>query len=542
MGCKGSRHASDQLAPNGAATTAEIRVEEVTEPETPASSRDQVDKVAPDQEQPGQAQTPPANARTDGEGQRRVDEHGRRTKQSQSVPPNFFREVSHNGFKVINEAPAFTTSEGGLAPYTLPVEVLTYVPPEEVVITQFANGDSERKIHCNIRLSPNELERLQAMRAEAKVQGASFFPSVTAMATRFLSRARMDPKKAVKLMRETQDWRASYFADGPVREEEVREDMKTGICYFCGRDSALRPCIIIRPARIPSKWYKERSVGKLIRILIFCMEYFLRYMVVPGRIENLSVIVDLAGLGMSQVPIAALQEVYKVMSHHYIGRVYKFYVCNVSAFLSTMAGMVKSILTDRQKQKLNVLDDTSVLLKEFACHQLEPDIGGSRAKIEQFYPFPMTPGPYTAGFKGEPVTNSVGDVHNVLSTGGSLGRLWNPKDSDDHNIRLGYGPKAMDVLTRCNLPVPNELRMACEVRAEMGAGQEAEEETLNADPGGKLSGDVAVSNVDNYDTMDMNCVDETIHTDEVPNAGPQIESSKVCGSMFSCCRGVEHRS
>lgn len=36
------------------------------------------------------------------------------------------------------------------------------------------------------------------------------------------------------------------------------------------------------------------------------MEYMLRYLVVPGRVENLCVIVDMKGVGLSQVARCAL--------------------------------------------------------------------------------------------------------------------------------------------------------------------------------------------------------------------------------------------
>lgn len=460
------------------------------------------------------------------------------------------QRVNDNGFRVIEEKPPLVISESSLAPYSLPAEVLTYEPPEDVVTTRFNNGDKERKIHCNTRLSPEELENLDAMRDEAQAQGADFYPSVTSMATRFLSRARGDPKKAVKLMQETQDWRQAYFTPGPCREAEVQEDIKHGMCYFCGRDSNLRPAIIIRLARIPVKWDKEGGIARFIRILIFSMEYFLRYMVVPGRIENLNVIVDLAGMGISQIPISAVSEVYKVMSHHYIGRVYKFYVCNVSRLMSTMAGLVISLLTDRQKQKMNVLDDNAEMLKEFAAHQLEQDLGGTRPKLVQFFPFPMSPGPYGAGYRGEPDTSTVADVHNIMGMGGSLGRLWNPKETDENNSKLDYGPKAADILQRCNLPVPPELLEVMQdgeqsPKDTMSTGifpydEQDGESGTNTEPQGSPQGsaDVIIHQkpATQFPPPIGNLVDSSCVADEsLQQSDPLIESARVGGCIF-CCR------
>jgi len=380
----------------------------------------------------------------------------RRGRPNRTLPPNFFKGSLFNGFKAIPEIQSFECAAERIAPFTMPAEALEFEPPPEAVVTRFANGDQERKIHLNTRLSEHEQEMLARMREEANAAGEEFYPSVTAMATRFLSRARGDAKKAVKLMKLTQKWRSEYFQDGPLSDTSVLEDMRHGIVYFCGRDKALRPAIVVRAKRIPQQWYKEKRIDKFIRILIFCMEYFARYMVVPGRVENLNVIVDMQGLGISQVPVGALSEVYSVLSHHYIGRVYKFYACNVSYMLNTLAGIVKGLLTDRQKQKLNMIDDVKELRKDFALHQLEEDLGGSRPAATEFFPFPVLPGPFGAGDASGPAAGAVPDAHDVLSASGALGRSWDPKLSSQENRQLEYGPRAADILQECGMPVPPE--------------------------------------------------------------------------------------
>lgn len=366
-----------------------------------------------------------------------------------------------NGFQSIPEIQAFCCSDKNCAPFSLPVEALSLEPTPEDVITTFKNGDKERKIHCNTVLEAYELERLNELRKEAKAHGVAFYPSVAVMATRFLSRARMDARKALKLMQATQAWRENYFKGGPVTDEAVREDMQHGVVYFVGRDVALRPALVIRASRIPKQWYKEKRTDRLIRLLIFCMEYLLRFMLVPGRVENLSVIVDLTGLGLSQVPISALTEVYKVMSHHYIGRVYKFYVCNASPTLFAIAGMAKSILTDRQRQKLNILDNVSELRKDFVPDQLEKDLGGTREVVKRFLPFPLEHGPFKlqSGVDKVPTAAAVSGVHAVLSDEGAAGRLWDPKQTYEENTRLDYAPGAAAILHRCGRPLPWEFRL-----------------------------------------------------------------------------------
>lgn len=436
--------------------------------------------------------------------------------------------LATNGFKTIPEIPSFSIEEKHIAPFTLPTEALTFQPSKDAVVTAFKNGDSERKIHLNIELSESELDRLSQLRQEAKMDAeAAFYPSVTCMATRFLSRARGDPKKAIKLMKATQAWRQEYFGAGAISDASVMEDMKHGIVYFTGRDFAMRPAIVVRAHRIPQQWYKDKCVDRFIKMLIFCMEYFQRYMVVPGRIENLSVIVDLQGLGISQVPISALAEVYSVMSHHYMGRVYKFYVCNVSYVLSSIAGMVKALLTDRQKQKLTMLDSVNDLRQDFALHQLEQDLGGSREAFTTFFPFPLTPGPFEAGFSGGATEDAVEGGHVVLTHAGALGRLWDPKASAQENARLNYGPKAASIFEQCGLPVPPEARFDY---GEHDA-QDAEADVEGCDVGNTVSTDVGTPGT---------ALDETDTSATAKAMPPAIEVDDSqrgpTGSGFFCCR------
>lgn len=271
------------------------------------------------------------------------------------------------------------------------------------------------------------------------------------MATRFLSSARTDVKKAMKSMQATQEWRSAYFRDGPLRDESILEDLNLGIVYFSGRDSELRPTLVVRACRIPQQWYKEKRVDRLIRLLVFCMEYMLRYMLVPGRIENLCVIVDLKGIGFSQVSVGALSDVYKVMSHHYSGRVFRFFIANLPTCLSMIAGMAKALLTDRQKQKLVVLRDVKELQKHFALHQLEDDLGGSRPCFSEFYPFPLQAGPFECGFAGGADQLAVPYVYKALKADAVIGRLWNPEKSWEDNVCIELDAEAEPILEACGV-------------------------------------------------------------------------------------------
>eukprot|EP00928_Gymnodinium_smaydae_P070177 TRINITY_DN54088_c0_g1_i1.p1 TRINITY_DN54088_c0_g1~~TRINITY_DN54088_c0_g1_i1.p1 ORF type:complete len:509 (-),score=107.86 TRINITY_DN54088_c0_g1_i1:258-1784(-) len=362
-----------------------------------------------------------------------------------------------NGFFMVHDVEAIDVNEQHIAPLSLAQEALSYVPPPDLVVYKFKNGDGERKIHCNTELSAEELEQLKKLQQEAINKNLTFYPSISVAATRYLSRARGDVKKALSLMCDTQAWRSSFFGNGAISSNQVMGDLNLGIVYFVGRDKDLRPTLVCRANRIPQEWYKNKETDRLIRIIIFCMEYMARYMLVPGKVEGNNLIVDLKDLSASQVPIKELAKLYSVMSHHYMGRVFKFYVMNLSTMLSMIASAAKSLLTDRQKQKLNFLNSPSELAKDFALHQLEQDHGGTRPALTSFFPFPMAPGPFEAGYSKGPHEKSVERVDKLLTAANCRGKLWDPRKSREDNTRIEWPVDGVEIFERCGLEVPAHL-------------------------------------------------------------------------------------
>lgn len=360
-----------------------------------------------------------------------------------------------NGFSAVADPPPLQIAEDNVARFSLPQEALNFEPDDLALISKFAGGDQERKIHCNMELRPDELERFNALQAEAKRLGRTYFASITVMATRYISYARGKTDKAIAMMDETQAWRTDYFGKGPLTETSVEEDLSHGVLYFTGRDFALRPVLVIRAERLPDSWARDGSgVTRLIRMLVFCMEYLRRYMFLPGKIENIVVLVDLRNLGIADVPVKALKSIYSVLSHHYIVRVFRFYIVNMSYMLSTLVGVIKPILTDRQRQKLNFLKNTSECREWVALHHLEEDLGGTRPKITKFFPFPLLPGPFSAGYADGPRKDAVENCHRALTPEGFRGRIWDAARTRDENCQYEYTDDAADLFTACGLPIP----------------------------------------------------------------------------------------
>eukprot|EP00443_Scrippsiella_acuminata_P048633 CAMPEP_0115189032 /NCGR_PEP_ID=MMETSP0270-20121206/11312_1 /TAXON_ID=71861 /ORGANISM="Scrippsiella trochoidea, Strain CCMP3099" /LENGTH=595 /DNA_ID=CAMNT_0002602223 /DNA_START=99 /DNA_END=1887 /DNA_ORIENTATION=- len=352
------------------------------------------------------------------------------------------------GFVVQTEAPAIEVRPDCVAPFSFPEELLTYEPCPEAVRATFKNGDTERTVHCHVEFTAEERQKLEVMRAGAKEDSKEFLPSVATAASRFLARARGDPKRALREMCATQEWRLNYFRDGPLRDATLEEDLSLGIVYFTGRDRWMRPALVVRPARIPAMWQKDKRMAtdKLVRLLVFCMEYMMTYMLLPGRVEGGVVLVDMSGLTSTQVPFGPLKSIITVMANHYVNRIFRFYMFNLPTALSMTAQMGMRFLTDRQRQKVHIVKDFREMQQEFALHQLEEDFGGSRPNAEQFFPFPLPAGPFTAGASEGARADAIPAVYLALTATCLQGRPWDPALSREENRRLQYTSIAADML------------------------------------------------------------------------------------------------
>merc|ERR1712007_326531 len=286
-------------------------------------------------------------------------------------------------------------------------------------------------------------------------EGTVFLPLMSVRGTRYITTARGDVERALTMMKATNEWYHEHFQT-PCSEKLMAEDLKHGIAYWCGRDSELRPILVFRANRIPAAWHKAGSYDKVVRVVTFCFEYFFKYMTIPGAVESFSVLIDLQGLSLTQIPVAALKEMYKSMANHYTVRVTRMYICNMSTFLRGIYAIAKNVITERQNQKLCVVTSKAELLKDFAAHHLEKDFGGTKENIKDSWPFQLSPGPFTAGHKGGLNKKAIPNVHKAFVPEALCCRLWNPDLSPSENTHQEYSQLARTIFEHCGLTPPKD--------------------------------------------------------------------------------------
>jgi len=269
-------------------------------------------------------------------------------------------------------------------------------------------------------------------------------------------------------------------------------------------------------------------------------------MSIPGVVESFSVTIDLDGLGVTQIPVAALKEMHKSMANHYTVRVTRMYICNMSMFLRGVFAIAKAVITERQNQKLCVVTSPADLLADFAVHQLEKDFGGSKANVKTTWPFDLSPGPFTAGYKGGPNPKAVPYVHEAFAPEERLGRLWDPTLSFEENTHQVYTKSAPAIFRKCGLPIPKGCPLPDEdleqptsnepTANELGAGNDPKqndvEDQLNESSERVEQG---VSSAHNAEVKAFEIEETPVEKPVVQDDVPPVELDDDKQAPFKCC-------
>jgi len=303
--------------------------------------------------------------------------------------------------------------------FLLPPEVVLFEPTEAEV---FHLASGARQIFLNTPLTEHEhaglgeMHRLLAKRGIGGNNG-DFPKYMEQNALRMLQTAKFNVPKAVDMMKTLVKERVRRL---PISEPDVVDDLRSGWIYWHGRDRQCRPCLVIRMERIGDMMRdKERTV----RSVIATLEYALRYAMVPGRVENWVVIIDLANVFsvVSPMHIGSLSStaaaIGTTLEKVYCGRMVWIKIINMPGG-AVLSKVINSTIPADKKDKVNFPQDVPAALAEhFEHNQLEQRYGGTAPDLKpsETYPYRFFPNPRGDAARGRVHTESQPFVHRANS-------------------------------------------------------------------------------------------------------------------------------
>eukprot|EP00919_Chromeraceae_sp_WS-2016_P023355 GHVR01055488.1.p1 GENE.GHVR01055488.1~~GHVR01055488.1.p1 ORF type:complete len:515 (-),score=130.90 GHVR01055488.1:146-1690(-) len=346
--------------------------------------------------------------------------------------------------------------ESDISPFAMPEEILTYEVKQSSVLRRFKNGEVLRQIFMNQILNEEEKNILKEFNEVCKEENIKIPNGINHLTLRVLLFNHRKFKaqyisKSLEMMEDMIKWRKSYF---PIEENEVIQYLTHGVIYFTGRDTEMRPTLILRMSRMPSAWTPQI----FSRIVIFTLEYMLRYAAFPGKVETMVVLVDLKGVSLLNVPMKAMKEMSSLLTRQYPFRLHSMYVVNAPTLISMVWGAVKVTLSEVQQSKINFVSSKDKVFKEnWAPHQLEENYGGTLKETKTFYPFPFQPGPFEHPPTITTTDAPVPHVWKVFDGEGHKGTLWITEAQEGHPLQ--FSPEAAAIYRQCGIPFAGQTEM-----------------------------------------------------------------------------------
>mmetsp|Transcript_80366 Transcript_80366/g.236445 ORF Transcript_80366/g.236445 Transcript_80366/m.236445 type:complete len:480 (-) Transcript_80366:57-1496(-) len=311
--------------------------------------------------------------------------------------------------------------------FLLPPEVLLFEPSlAEIFQDGAAESAGSRNIFLNTPLNAHEVQILaelhQALRDEALITtaGDEEFPNYVGLhALRLLQHRKFNVKRALDLILTHLEERVRRL---PIIEKDVLPDLHKGFMYWHGRDKKCRPCCVIR---IENMGDMSKNRERAVRLVIFVLEYAIRFAMVPGRVENWVVILDLANASkvVSMFHLAGLAATAKVigttLESVYCGRMVWMKIINMP---SVMRRVIESCIPAEKKKKVQFASNPAAELRDhFEPNQLEARYGGTAPDLapSQTYPFHFFPGASPGAAAEHPPS-----LHEKTTRAFHEGKLW----------------------------------------------------------------------------------------------------------------------
>jgi hypothetical protein len=185
----------------------------------------------------------------------------------------------------------------------------------------------------------------------------------------------------------------------PVDMDGLDEYLQNGLVYFYKRDIHYRPVCIINVKKLVKTEIEDEVLLRMTFALVFYTigKYCFRLWLIiyiehgmrSGAIENWVVILDLKGVGVTEMPKKKLQTMVGTLQTNFRGRLFRLYAVNMPLMLRVLWNFVKKMLDKFTLQKMSIHGSgfEAEILKTIPAHNLEKRYGGELDNKESdFYP------------------------------------------------------------------------------------------------------------------------------------------------------------
>ena len=155
--------------------------------------------------------------------------------------------------------------------------------------------------------------------------------------------------------------------------------LNSGFMYVHGRDCHFRPIIVVSIKMIKKILSQNYSFDDINRSIIYLMNYIIKYLLIPGQIENWITFVDFDDVGVSD--IGEFKKILSTLSKQR-GRVFKNYFVNIGGLIKfSVKAAVKMFSSVSKKLVILSSDELNKVQEIISPDNIEKKYGGLAPNI-----------------------------------------------------------------------------------------------------------------------------------------------------------------
>lgn len=154
------------------------------------------------------------------------------------------------------------------------------------------------------------------------------------------------------------------------------EELNKGYCYVYKRDKAFRPIFVMNVAKLKQCKLPHETV---LNMSTYFVQYLITRALIPGQVENWISIVDMKGVGITEIPKNLMKAITKPLQSYFKGRLYRLHVINAQWTIKIVWKVVKKLVDPLTIQKFVICGDdfSKDLNKLVDPNNLEKRYGGT---------------------------------------------------------------------------------------------------------------------------------------------------------------------
>ena len=129
----------------------------------------------------------------------------------------------------------------------------------------------------------------------------------------------------------------------PVDYSTIGDALKSGFLYVCGRDHKHRPVLILNVRQLVDHNYATEVIAATTAF--FC-DFVVKKLLIPGRVENWIMIIDLDDISMTSLPVKKVRAIVDLTQRHFGGRLFRQLCINMSFMMRKSSSVFLNFVDD----------------------------------------------------------------------------------------------------------------------------------------------------------------------------------------------------